>query len=223
MALRRAIQLLALAAVTSACRAKPAPAPDPLLGAGFVDHFDRADVGPDYRNTGAPYRIEGGKLVFDHAHNHPLWLARRLPHDVRIELDAEARSADGDIKVEVFGDGHKFESEEAVRKDLIYTASGYVFIFGGWKNSRSVLVRKHEHAWQSDSTVPMRTSPRVELGRTYHWVITRRGGHIDWQIDGKPFLAWDDPDPLGGDGQDHFAFDGWESELAFDNLAITPL
>jgi hypothetical protein len=197
--------------------------PDPPLGARFADDFDRAELGPAWRNTGGPYRIEDGKLVFDHAHNHPLWLARRLPRDVRIELDAMARTPDGDLKVEVFGDGHRHESEEAVRKDLIYEASGYVFIFGGWHNARSVLVRKNEHTWQHDRSVPLRTTPRVEPGRTYHWVITRRGGHIDWQIDGKPFLAWDDPHPLEGEGQDHFAFDGWESTCVFDNLVITAL
>jgi len=219
----RHLRPLALAALVIACHAGDVEKPDPPLGASFVDHFDRAEIGSDWRNTGGPYRIEDGKLVFDHAHNHPLWLARRLPHDVRIEFDAMARTPDGDLKCEIFGDGHRFESEEAVRKDLIYEASGYVLIFGGWHDSRSVLVRKNEHAWQSDRSVPQRTTPRVEPGRTYHWAITRRGGHIDWQIDGKPFLAWDDPNPLAGDGQDHFAFDGWESTVVIDDLVVTAL
>ena len=212
---------LALAGLAAGCHREPAP--DPPLGARFVDHFDRRDLGPDYRNTGGPYHIEDGKLVFARAHNHPLWLRRRLPADVKIELDAMSRSPDGDLKVEVFGDGFRHESDEAVARDLIYTASGYVFIFGGWKNSRSVLVRQNEHTWQHDPSVPLRTSPRVVPGRTYHWVITRRGGHLAWTIDGQPFLAWDDPQPLVGDGHDHFGFDGWETEVVFDNLVITPL
>lgn len=217
--LRSSIALLALAA--AGChRAPPA---DPPLGAGFVDHFDRAELGPDWRETGGNYRIEDGKLVFAKAHNHPLWLARALPADVKIEVDAMSRSPDGDLKVELFGDGYRHESAEAVEKDLIYTASGYVLIFGGWRNSRSVIVRQNEHAWEHDRSVPLRTSPRVEPGRTYHWVITRKGGKIDWQIDGQPFLAWEDPSPLAGPGQDHFAFDGWETECVFDNLSITPL
>ncbi len=196
---------------------------DPPLGKGFTDDFARADVGSDYFNSGGPYRIEDGELVFDHAHNHALWLRRVLPHDVKVEFDVTPKSSDGDVKVELFGDGKSFESDEAVRKDLIYTATGYVFIFGGWRNSRSVLVRENEHTWQHDPTVPLRTSPRVEPGRTYHWTITRRGSHLDWRIDGKPFLSWDDPAPLAGAGHDHFAFDGWESECRFDNLSITPL
>ncbi len=214
---------LAALAFALACHHDAPEPPDPPLQGTFVDRFDRAAIGPDWRNSGAPYRIEDGKLVVDHAHNQPLWLKRRLPRDVKIELDAMSRSPQGDIKVEVFGDGHRHESEEAVRRDLIYEASGYVFIFGGWSNSRSVLVRQKEHAWQTDPTVPLRTTPRVEPGRTYHWEITIRGGHIDWKIDGQPFLSWDDPRPLAGPGQDHFAFDGWETELVFDNLVITPL
>ncbi len=196
---------------------------DPPLGKGFTDAFDRTEIGDDYFNSGAPYRIDAGKLVFAHVHNHALWLKRVLPHDVKVELDVTGKSPDGDIKVELFGDGKSFESNEAVRKDLIYTASGYVFIFGGWRNSRSVLVRQNEHTWQHDPGVPQRTEPRVVPGRTYHWTITRRGGHLDWQIDGKPFLSWDDAQPLAGPGHDHFGFDGWESECVFDNLSITPL
>ncbi len=196
---------------------------DPPLGSGFEDHFERSELGPDYFNTGGPYRVQGGALTFSRVHNHPLWLKRSLPHDVEVDFDVTARSADGDLKVELFGDGKSYESDEAVEKDLIYTASGYVFIFGGWRNSRSVLVRQNEHAWQNDPSLPQRSEPRVEPGKRYHFTLSRRGGHLDWRIDGQPFLAWDDPDPLAGAGHDHFAFDGWESEAAFDDLVIKPL
>ena len=220
-----ASSLVALTALAGCHDPAPPPPPDPELGSGFVDRFDRAAPGADYRDTAGDgvYRIERGELVFAHAHNHPLWLARALPHDVRVEFDAASRSPDGDVKVELFGDGYRHESEDAVAKDLIYAASGYVLIFGGWRNARSVIVRQDEHAWEHDRGVPLRTSPRVVAGQTYHWTITRRGGHLDWQIDGRPFLAWDDPQPLAGPGQDHFAFDGWDTECVFDNLVITPL
>jgi hypothetical protein len=32
-----------------------------------------------------------------------------------------------------------------------------------------------------------------------------------------------DPQPLGGPGHDHFAFNNWSVPLTFDNLRITPL
>jgi hypothetical protein len=210
--------VVGLCAATLACSSA-----DPALSGPFADSFDRAELGDSWRNTGGPYQLSGGKLVFARAHNHPLWLRRRLPHDVRIELDASSKSPDGDLKVELFGDGQTYQSDEAVRQDLIYVASGYVLIFGGWRNSRSVVVRENEHQWQQQPGVPLRTTPRVEPGRTYHWVITRRGTRLEWQIDGQPFLALDDPAPLAGKGHDHFGFNGWESEVVFDNLKIEPL
>jgi hypothetical protein len=197
---------------------------DPELKAPFADDFERTDIGNDWKNTGGPYEIKAGKLSFAKAHNHPLWLKRRLPHDVRIDLDCASYSPDGDLKVEFFGDGETFQSDEAVRKDEIYVASGYVAIFGGWRNSRSVLVRENEHEWQfSPGKAPIRMAPRVEPGKTYHWTITRRGGRIEWMIDGQPFLQRDDPEPLAGKGHDHFGVNGWEAAVTFDNLRISPL
>ena len=45
-----------------------------------------------------------------------------------------------------------------------------------------------------------RSDIRVEPNRVYHFTITRRGGALDWAIDGRPFLAWTDPEPLAGRG-----------------------
>jgi hypothetical protein len=210
--------LLATALALAGCQAG-----DPSLGSGFTDRFDRADIGSDWYNSGGPYRLANGQLEFDHVHNHALWLRRRLPRDVRIACDATAHSPDGDVKVELDGDGKSFESDEAVQKDLVYTATGYVFIFGGWHNQLSTLARQNEHGWQVRNGTPSRQWPHVEPGRTYHWVIERRGNHLAWSIDGQPFLALDDPEPLDGPGHDHFGFDGWESDVSFDNLTIDPL
>ena len=189
----------------------------------FTDSFQRPDLGSDYVNTGGPYRLEHGKLVFENAHNHPLWLARRLPDDVRVDGDVTPLSADGDVKVELFGDGKSFESDEAVQKDLQYTDTGYIFIFGGWRNQLSTLVKEREHAWQYDPSVPRRRDVRAEPGRTYHWTIFKRGGHLAWFMDGQLFLAWEDPAPLHGDGHDRFCFTGWEAGAAYANLRIAPL
>jgi len=63
----------------------------------------------------------------------------------------------------------------------------------------------------------------VQMGRTYHWRIERKGTTIRWSIDGKPFMEFDDPFPLGGEGHDRFGFSGWEAQLYFDNLTVQPL
>ena len=190
----------------------------PAITSAFTDNFDRAELGPDWIATDEnhdAYKIVDGALVVSKSYNHPLWLARRIPRDVTIELDCWSMDDAGDLKVEVWGDGHSFSTDRVGQ----YTSTAYNFIFGGWHNQISTLARMHEHGEDRQT----RRAPAVEKGRHYHWTITRKGGHIDWAIDGQPFLAFDDTSPLEGDGHSYFAFTNWEAELHFDNLKITPL
>ncbi|MDH5493532.1 MAG: DUF6250 domain-containing protein, partial [Myxococcales bacterium] len=120
---------------------------------------------------------------------------------------------DGDIKLELFGDGvSRAESES-------YTATSYVVIFGGWNNSTNVLARMDEHA--EDRVVG--AARRVEPGRTYRMRVEREGETITAWVDDELLVRMQDPEPLEGRGHDHFAFNNWESDLWFDNLKITPL
>jgi len=214
----------ALLCITAAVAAPACTkSPPPPLASAFSDDFNRTSIGDDWNNTGGPYRIEDGALTFEMAHNHPLWLRRPLPDDVRIDVDAMGLSPDGDIKVVLAGDGKSYESDDAVRRDLQYTESGYVFILGGWHNQVSALVKKQEHEWQYDPQVPHTRAAHIVPGQTVHFTIIRKGGHIEWDVDGKPFLVRDDPSPLTGPDHAYFAFTGWESRVRFDNLKIQPL
>jgi hypothetical protein len=190
------------------------PQGDPSIGAdGFTDDFERDELGEHWNNTGASWRIVNGQLHIRNARNRPLWLRRTLPRDVRIEFDARSESPEGDIKVEVFGDGASRATTES------YTATSYVVIFGGWGNSLNVLARMDEHG--ADRVVGPRR--RVEPGRTYRMRIERRGNRITAWADDEELVSMDDPHPLEGRGHDHFAFNDWQAELWFDNLRITPL
>jgi hypothetical protein len=208
--------------------ATPTPPPDPVgaaeaakdvpLTSVFTDDFDRADLGDDWRQT-APagaYKITDGALEVQNGLNHGLWLKRKLPADVTIDVDAWSESPDGDIKVEVLGDGHTYATEDE------YVASGYVLIFGGWHNQLSVIARMAEHGTDRGEKYPPAGQPPVELGRHYHFHIERVGGHITWLIDGSPFMTYDDPSPLTGDGHDHFGFNDWQAHVFFDNLKVAP-
>jgi hypothetical protein len=109
------ITLLALLALV-ACKVKdPPPITSP-----FEDHFDRDSIGKMYYRTGPGYDVTDGALSARGAHNHPLWLRPKLPHDVRIELDCWSNEPRGDLKVEVFGDGHSYDPDGGA-----YTATGY--------------------------------------------------------------------------------------------------
>ena len=97
----------------------------------FKDDFERELVGDDYFATSPAFRIDDGRLCVKGARNHPLWLRHRLPTNARIEVEAETKSDDGDIKLEAWGDGH------AAATRISYTdATSYLAIFGGWKRSK---------------------------------------------------------------------------------------
>ncbi len=190
------------------------PQGDPQIPAeGFTDDFEREDLGDVWHNTGGRYRIQNGWLNIQGARNRPLWLRRRLPRDVRVEFDVRSESPQGDIKVEIFGDGSSRATSES------YTATSYVVVFGGWNNSLNIIARMDEHA--DDRAVGPRRP--VEPGRTYRMKIERIGDTITAYVDGEELVSLTDPDPLEGRGHDHFAFNDWEADLWFDNLRITPL
>ncbi len=179
----------------------------------FEDTFDRAQVGdmyrPDFYRAFEP-TLQGGWLHLPPVKNNPLWLRVPLPRDVSISFDVKTEKADGDIKFEAFGDGRDHES-------------GYVFIFGGWHNTISIISRGDEHGADRKE----RRDKRVVPGRVYHMRITRtvtpKGGDITWYVDGEKFMTYDDPHPLVGRRHDRFGFCAWETPLDFDNLEIEAL
>ncbi len=189
----------------------------PPITETWTDSFERDSIGRDYYRSGSGYAVRDGALSARGAHNHPMGLRRRLPSDVRIEFDCWSNEPRGDLKVEVFGDGHSFEPEGGGG----YTASGYEVIFGGWYNSKSIIARGDEHG----KNVVERADRKVVPKQKYHWRIDRVGKKLSWFIDDMqtPFLVYDDPQPLDGAGHDYFAFNNWETDTWFDNLVVTPL
>lgn len=188
----------------------------------FRDDFSSpATVAEKYWSSGGLWRVVEGQLLSPGVKNNPLWLRATLPNDVAVEFDVRSMSPEGDVKVEIFGDGSDH-------------ASGYVLIHGGWNNSISIIARLDEHGpsfntlnmaqYAADTRTRVEAAPyRVEIGRTYHWRIERRGKVISWFIDGQPFMRFDDPLPLTGKGHDRFGFSSWEAQLYFDNLTVTAL
>lgn len=194
------------AAFAGGCKIEKLPPAGP-----FSDDFNRDTLGADWLATGGNWRIVNGELVIDHGYNHPLWLKRPIPDDAVIELDCWSNDDVGDLKVEAWGDGKSYA------ETVSYTATSYVFVLGGWHNQISVIARMDEHGADRRA----RSDFRVEKGKKYHWRIARKGGHIDWQVDGKPFLTFDDRSPLHGPEHRYFGFNDWEAELHFDNLKIS--
>ncbi len=219
--------------------------PDAPLALPFQDDYSNSNtVKANYFTTGGHWRTVNGELVSPGVKNNPLWLKAKLPRDVAVEFDVRSESPEGDIKVEIFGDGSDH-------------ASGYVLIHGGWNNTISVIARLNEHgepyaqlqaraqkyaqqmgmqagmstqllrdtgAFKPDTGMRVEANPYpVQIGRKYHWRIERRGSLLRWLIDGQPFMEFDDPFPLEGEHHNRLGFSSWEAQLYFDNLRVEAL
>jgi hypothetical protein len=207
-----AIVLLALLA---GCRGGEVSEGPPIT-APFADDFERTTLGGDWHATHREaYQLVNGALNARGAYNHPLWLRRKLPPDAIIELDVWGTTPDGDLKVEIYGDGRSHARDRGQ-----YTSTGYVAVMGGWSNSVSVLVAGNEH--RKDR--PERRSPKVEPGKRYRWKLVKQGGTVDWFVDDMttPFLSFTG-EALGGPGHEYLGINNWESDAWYDNLTITPL
>jgi hypothetical protein len=190
----------------------------------FRDFFERSTLGPDYNATSGAWRIQGGRVCATRARNHPLWLRRKLPTNVRIEFDAASQSADGDLKVEAWGDG-----TSAATGVSYADASSYLFIYGGWKNSRHVLARLDEHGPNRKEVSVDPSGQRLDARpvrphHSYHFKIERSDGKtVRWLVDDIEILTFADAQPLRGEGHEHFAFNDWDTPVCFDDLIITAL
>ena len=147
--------------------------------------------------------VENNSLNIQNAKNDPLWLDVPLPKNFRIEFEAQALSTDGDIKVEVLGDGKNH-------------ASGYVIIFGGWKNKLDVIARLDEHGKDRKEQPTL----KVVKGKVYNVTISRSDQRLVWSIDGKEHMSYLDKNPLGGNLHSKFAFSNWTAPLRFSKLRI---
>ncbi|HVK68903.1 MAG TPA: hypothetical protein VM694_30815 [Polyangium sp.] len=202
----------------------PLVPPGPLIMAPFEDTFDRAALGEDWNALSPGWHIENGRLCGKSAKNRGIWLRRRLPVNARIEFDAYAENAIGDIKVELWGDGQSGATTTS------YTnATSYIAIFGGWRNSKHVLARLDEHG---DDRLEIDVDPKsddererpVSAGQAYRFRVERADGKtIVWSINGVEYFTLTDPEPLAGPGHEHVGFNDWEVPVCFDNLKVTPL
>jgi len=201
-----------LVVVVAACKVKDPPP----IKEEWRDLFERDSVGGNYYASGDGYRVRKGALNAKGAHNHPLWLRAKLPRDVRIEFETWSTETRGDIKIELFGDGHSYDPDGGA-----YTATGYELIFGGWYNTKSIIARLDEHG----QDVVQRTDLKVAPNQHYKWRIERKANQLTWFIDDmtNPFLQLVDPRPLEGMGHEYVGFNNWETDTWFDNLVISPL
>jgi len=196
----------------------------PAITAPFEDLFDRAELGPDWNALSPVWKITAGKLCARGARNKGVWLLRKLPVNARIEFDAFAESAEGDLKAELWGDGVSGATGTSYSN-----ATSYLAILGGWKNTKHVLARLDEHggdrlAYDVDPQSDDERARAVSAGQPYHFKIERADGKtLDWSVNGVSYFTLTDPEPLAGAGHEHLGFNEWDAPVCFANLKVTPL
>lgn len=197
---------------------------DSRIATAFHDDFERPALGSDWLSTTNQWQLQSGELCAQSARNHPVWLKRRLPINANISFRARALTSAADLKVEAWGNGRSHASGSTYDD-----ATGYVFIFGGWRNQFHVLARLDEHA---SNRLELRlhagaTDPRyapVVANQDYRFELERRDGRtVVWLVDDVELFRMTDDEPLQGKLHDHFGFNDWESPVCFDDLTIVPL
>lgn len=213
----------------------------------FKDDFNREEIGPNYWTTGGDWRIENGELHAPGVKNNPLWLQASLPADVAIDFDVRSISPEGDIKFEAFGDGLNHASgyvfvfggwNNQVSIIARLNEHGVAFDAASGKGMQGPPTMPEQNAVAGRTIAELyrngtfgegaefrieRRDVRVEIGTRYHMRVERKGSDLKWYLNGQLFLELDDPMPLQGRKHDRFGPSAWESDLFFDNLAITPL
>jgi hypothetical protein len=174
----------------------------------FSEDFSQPQLGAHWTPSPHPKAqvVDGWLRIERNRNEPPLWLNVKLPERVRVEFDARSRSDEGDIKVEIFGDGQAH-------------ASGYILVFGAHSNKEDWLARLDEHG--ADRKV--RPSQGAKRDQVYRFAIVRTDNTLRWFIDGEPFMSFDDPAPLRGDKHAFFALNTWNAPLEFDNIQVFSL
>lgn len=206
-------------------RAVPGQAsPDPVIVGVFEDQFQRKQLGSDWLALSDAWKIENGKLCVQGAKNHPIWLRRRLPRNAIVQFNATSSSTDGDIKAEIWGDGRS--AAAGVSYD---DATGYLAVFGGWRNQLHVLARLDEHG-SDRQEIKLKRGSAEFITRTviphqmYRFRVERSDGKtVQFSVNGHKLLTYSDDKPLFGEGHEHFGFNDWQVGVCFDKLSVTSL
>ncbi|HRU06898.1 MAG TPA: hypothetical protein P5137_14115, partial [Candidatus Brocadiia bacterium] len=117
------------------------------------------------------------------------------------------RSFEGDVTLEFFC-GIKMDRDRGTRyeyaSDMNATIcadgndlnTGYSFVFGGNKNTATRLYRQNVVLAENTSFL---INPRTHHRHWYHIRVSKRGKHLEMQVDGERVLSVEDPKPLTGD------------------------
>ena len=119
-----------------------------------------------------------------------IWHKREFNGDLTLEFCAAIKM---DYTKSV---GYAFASDlnATICADGAHTDSGYTFVFGGWGNTKTAIVRKS----QTVAEVPKPIISGNIHRRWWYFKIEKRGSKLNYWVDNKLILEFDDPKPLTG-------------------------
>ncbi|MBM3501028.1 MAG: hypothetical protein FJX74_20440, partial [Armatimonadetes bacterium] len=139
-----------------------------------------------------------------HNENPTLWTKHSYSGDTVLEFFANlpmdvppppGYSRPSDLDAALCGDG-------------VDLGSGYAFVFAGWRNTKSAILRRGQVvAETTDAVFVDPTSSNFNFHR--HWFrvrVEKIGGRIAMSVDGREVLSYVDPDPLPGGRAALFSF-----------------
>lgn len=173
----------------------------------FSYNFDDGKIGEEWKNEGGDWSVMNGRLHSENARNRDLVLLKPLPAEAMIEVEMISHSEAVDIKFRAWGDigGNLHDG-------------AYHFILGGWGNKISTIAPKGEHDKRR-----VERKAGLDKEKWYKVKVLRSKGKIEMFLDGKPYLTYNDTEPLDPSLYKYFSFANWNSDCEFDNLKIYEL
>ena len=166
-----------------------------------------------------------------------IWCKTPHPTDFVLEYDAHVVSSSLQVNnINVFfsfrgphGTGlYETRAERASgRYKLYHELDGYIITYlndadaeGGRHPDGSTKARQRLRRDPGFQLLLERFDQHCRAGETYHFKITKRGGHLAFEVNGEPRLEFTDPAPWGGG---HLGLRTFRTLLWWDNLKLTAL
>lgn len=165
----------------------------------FSDDFDQGELEQNWLVKSGNWVIEDGKLK-SIGRSGLIWLMVEMPDDIAVQVEVQGAY---DLNLAIAGNGSD--------------STGYLFDFGGWSNTKTVLVGEGQIVMEN-------TELRItDPNKTYFLKMERRNNIVTCFIDGRLIFTYNKATLEASEGDDKIAFRNWGSPITFDNLKVTDL
>lgn len=238
----RQVPLLLLVLLAGGIISCPQPALHSSKSLLFSEDFENYPNGPNlpagwWSEGSKAVSIEDGKLRADANLDGSgedyecatVWLSRRFQGGIRVEFDAHVLASENNNNninfFFLFSDpsGKPLFDSRSERADAKYSKyhklNGYVFTFLATDTSDKARFRMRDDP--GFNLLLENNAYECRQGKTYRIVITKRGRHITYAVDGQVYMAVVDDTANPEHQAGIIGFRTWRTDLWWDNLKVT--